>query len=243
LRRPNQTDDRHLDHSDLDESWAAGEIEVDEQRPTTALTSDPSQRKWMLAGVLGCGLVTALAVLLLTREPPTPVAEPTAEPAELAPAPTPEPDPSPIPDPTNPASNPGSSAAELAKPAALADAGTGRRDATLAASSPAAREASSQAQPKQAPPAPQPAAAPAKPTSGPSPAKPASGPGPAPAPALPSADPSGPSGPTDLPDVEGWDDADGSEPESESEAAPAPEPVGAELSNSAPDPADDDAQV
>jgi hypothetical protein len=236
LPQPNEIDDLHLDHSGLDESWAAGEIEVAEQRPSTALTSDPSQRKWMLAGVVGCAVITSLAVVLLTGGSATPVAEPSEPaPVELAPAAVVEPEPSPSAGPEG--------AAEPAKPTALADAGgAARRDTTLAAGSPAA---ASDAAPKPvAPgqPTSDPVPAPAKPASGPSqpssPSQPsqaqdaASKPQPASGPALPSADPSGPSSPTALPDVEGWDNSDESSPKLEAASASASS-----------DPADDDAQV
>ena len=67
LRHPSEIDDLHHEDSDPGNSWAGGEIELAEERPATALSGDPSHRKWMLIGAGGAGLVTVLAVVLLTR--------------------------------------------------------------------------------------------------------------------------------------------------------------------------------
>ncbi|HLT35399.1 MAG TPA: hypothetical protein VK034_03915, partial [Enhygromyxa sp.] len=169
MRHPSEIDDLHSDTAQLDSSWLAGEIELARERPTTGLRGDSSHRKWMLIGVGGCGLLTAIAVLFLTRGEPQaraaeqPEIEPdpveqelTVEPAAVTP--TPEP------------------VAAPRKPERPTLAATSR----AAASEPAAGSPLSEPKPNKAPPAPQPVAEPTGSPS-PSPSKPAT-PGSAPTP-------------------------------------------------------------
>ena len=69
MRNPtdiSETDDLKLEQPD--EHWiAGGEMELAEERPTTALRGDPSQRKWMM-GVGACALLAAVAVLVLAND-------------------------------------------------------------------------------------------------------------------------------------------------------------------------------
>ncbi len=232
MRHPSEIDDLHLEHSTPDHSWAHGELELSDERPTTTLSSDPGHRKWMLIGVGGCGVVTAIAVLLLTRDPGQPQAaqqQPEVEQAasELAVEPAA----------SEPASDPTAAgpATELAAPINAAVKPT-----TLAATSRAATVERSTTRsapaPKKAPPIP--ASTPSKPAATPS--KPAPTPSaPAPAqpkvPSLPSADQISSEPESDLPDVEGWDEADAAVERDE----PAADPVLSEPPSVTPDVVDE----
>jgi hypothetical protein len=201
LRNPSENHDLQLEHAPPDESWSGGAINLPEERPETALRGDPSQRKWMLIGVGGSGLLTAIAVLLMTHDAnriqaadqqavePVPV-EQQVEPAVVEAAPV---EPAPV--------EPSPAARKKSK---------SHEKPTLAATSRAA--ASAPAPTKKAPPVPvipstdQPATPAA--ADKPSPAAPASKPAPAVTPTLPTEQPSDDGPAAELPDVEGWDDAD-----------------------------------
>lgn len=224
MRNPSEMDDLKLEQPD--DNWVAGEMtqmSLAEERPSTALRSDSSHRNWMLIGVGGCALLTALAVLVLTNdaEPAQAASEPAAveQPAEVAPAI----EPAPI--------EPAPAVTEQPKP---------KEQATLAASSAAAAQPASPAAIKKAPPSPSPAAqpstpapaaskptppAPSKPAAPASkPAAPASKPAPAADPLLPADEPSSGGHAAELPDVEGWDEADAAVEQDEPAPEPEPEP-------------------
>lgn len=196
MRQPSEIDDLHLDHAQPDPTWIGGEIELADERPTTALRGDTSHRKWMMIGLGGCGLLTAIAVVVLTH------GEPQARAAEQA-------EPAPIDQPIEPAPVEPAVVATTPEPVA---APKKREKPTLAATS--SRAATSKPVPNKAPPAPQPAVEPNGSSTGASkPATPSS-PTPTPtsisdpAPSLP-ADAPAPSTPAaELPDVEPWDEAD-----------------------------------
>jgi hypothetical protein len=181
----NEIDDLQLGAAQPDDDWVAGDLEVGEDRPNTALRSD--------AGA--CGLLTAIAVLVLSDQPasePAPI-EQLAEPTPVVVEP-----PVPI-EPTEPTP----AASERPKPI---------EKPTLAATSRAA--ATTPPPIKKAPPVPAAAVKPATPP--PSPAAQPATPKPEPAPeqkpasepVLPAEPPSIDEPAAELPDVEGWDEAD-----------------------------------
>jgi cytoskeletal protein RodZ len=195
LRQPHEHDDEQIQHGDLhedgqpDPSWLAGELELAQERPTTSLRGDPNHRKWMLIGVGGCGLITALAVLLLTRETPQAHAQPDPAPAvEQAIETAPEPG-----EPSEPST-----------PSTLIMSPKPVEKPTLAATTPIPTT-STQAPPESPAASPSPA-----PTAAPTATPPAaSGAAPSPSPATPADDPPPAAAPaSELPDVEPWDDAD-----------------------------------
>lgn len=191
MRHPSEIDDLHDHDAPSDPSWLAGEIELDQERPTSGLRSDPGHRKWMLIGVAGCGLITALAVLLLTRETPQAQAQPPREPpvaAEPLPEAPIEPEVAALePEPPKP----------VEKPTLAATARISAPTPTPAPEAPAPEAPAPQASP---PPSQSPPAVPS--VTPPAPAATPSVPAEAPA-ASPPASPA-----SDLPDVEAWDDAD-----------------------------------
>lgn len=205
MRHTSEIDDLKIEHGQPDDSWVAGEIELTEERPETALRGDPSQRKWMLIGVSSCALLTAIAVLLLTQD---------VAPARAAEQPAVEPEPvvqqlEPAAEPTPVQPSPAVKQPKREKP-------------TLATTSHAA---AAPAPIKKAPPVPvapvadqptTPAAQPSKPSK----AEPAS------EPKLPAEQqPSGDGPAADLPDVEPWDEADAAVEQDDDEPAE-PEPSG-----------------
>jgi hypothetical protein len=234
LHEPSEIDDLLLHDSEPDERWTGGEIELAESRPTTALAGDPRHRKWMLLGVGVCGLLTALAVVLLTHETKPARAAETHEPespavivpaadedaeaedaeAEVAKAevaPSDERALAPASKPTLAATTAG--AAAPVQPVATPSSGSGSGSA---ASVPAASAPAASAPAASAPAASAPAASAPKPDDS----------------KLPVPDASSNTGAAvELPDVEGWDAADeaveAQTSESGSKAEPEPEPPGA----------------
>jgi outer membrane biosynthesis protein TonB len=188
LRDQREIDDLQLGPMQPDDDWVAGEFEVSEHRPMSALRSDPHLRKWMLLGAGGCGLLTAVAVLLLNHES-EPAQQIAVEPAPVEQVEQVVEPPAPI--------EPAPAVTEKPKP---------REKPTLAATSRAA--ATHPAPIKKAPPVPavvKPAIPPASPAV--EPAKPA-----APTPAanpVPPVEPAPADAPaSELPDVEAWDEVD-----------------------------------
>lgn len=92
-----QRDHLGLDDGELEHGWA-GAVEIDAERPNTGLGPDPSFRKWAMLGIGGAGVLTAALVLLSNRDAmpveadePTPSDAPVVSPvvSEVEPAPTP----------------------------------------------------------------------------------------------------------------------------------------------------------
>jgi hypothetical protein len=203
-----QRDHLGLDGGELEHGWA-GAVEIDAERPNTGLGSDSGFRKWAVVGIAGAGVLTAALVLLSNRDA-TPVDAVESTPSdppvvsEVEPAPTPV-EPTIVEPVTTLAIAPTPTVVNRPEAAPVHKAPPPPRveppdpaATTFANGSPAA------AQPKP------PAAAP-KPTPATTPT-PAPAPKPAPAEApeqlegepLPSLAPE----PDELPNVEGWDDAD-----------------------------------
>lgn len=61
---PNHRDAFEHEHQ-LEPGWTSGDVEFDDEPPSTELDTGPGQRKWMLLGVGVCGLITAALVLSL----------------------------------------------------------------------------------------------------------------------------------------------------------------------------------
>jgi hypothetical protein len=194
-----------FDDGEVEHGWA-GAVEIDNERPSTGLATDAGFRKWVVLGVVTSGLLTAALVVVST--PPNlaaagdPTPAPVAAPSHVEPQMPSEPAPMNVVEPT--AVEPAASLAVAPRPRPKSPPPPPPRverprpnDATLANGSSAAVQ--------QEPRTPTPAA---KPTPAPVEPKPAQTPA---APAQPIEDlppDISPESSSDLPDVEGWDEAD-----------------------------------
>ncbi|PRP90651.1 hypothetical protein ENSA5_62690 [Enhygromyxa salina] len=202
---PTSTDDLSFHETEgspeLDVSWAGAAIELDEERPSSGLEQDPTQRKWLLVGAGACALLTAAVVVVLTSSSSPSVA------ADIAPEPEPQPEVT-----VEPAAQPEVEAPSVdeavVNPPVQARRGAAS-ERTLAVNSRAAAPPIHSAPPPpkfadRSSPSPSPKA-PVQPASKPAASKAAAAPTPTPAPDPASA----PSNPLeDLPDVEGWTEMD-----------------------------------
>lgn len=213
-------DHEGLDGGELEHGWA-GAVEIDAQRPTTDLAPDPALRKWAMIGVVGACVSTVAFLLLSVRDAaPERAAElPAVErPAVEPPLPSQvEPPPTSVPAVEQPARVTVAAATAPPKPKSpppppsteppeAAKAGATLANGSSAAVQSKPRTRKPAATPK--PPTPTKPAQPAPPTK-PAPAQPAVPPAQPAQPAQPPGEPLPNLAPeSDLPDVEGWDDAD-----------------------------------
>jgi hypothetical protein len=59
----------------LEPGWSVGDVEFDDEPPSTERTTAPGQRNWLLLGAGICGLITAAVVLSVSARAPDPSAK------------------------------------------------------------------------------------------------------------------------------------------------------------------------